>query len=202
MWVQLRLIIKKLSLFALYSVVLALLMGLLMIDVHWLHNFVHEMSLTEFAQEILLAIIVFSFFISAKRHPLYRHSRVLIGGFFLCMLIRELDFVFDYLHHGAWVWLALFTTVVCVWYAIRQPKATVDGLAHFFTHSSYGMMCAGLLCILVFSRLFGMHQLWQDLMLDRYDRVVKNMVEEGCEILGYALCFFATCSYLSRNKQS
>jgi hypothetical protein len=26
--------------------------------------------------------------------------------------------------------------------------------------------------------------------------VVKNMVEEGCELLGYGLCLLATLSYL------
>lgn len=33
-------------------------------------------------------------------------------------------------------------------------------------------------------------------MLDGYNRVVKNMVEEGCELLGYGLCLLAALSYL------
>jgi len=33
-------------------------------------------------------------------------------------------------------------------------------------------------------------------MLDGYNRTVKNMAEEGSELLGYSLCLFATFSYL------
>ena len=121
---------------------------------------------------------------------------MLVGGFFLCMLIREMDFAFDALWHGAWVWFALAVALVCLWYAARHIAATLRGLADFVTHPGYGMMCAGLLCILVFSRLFGMSVLWQTLMLDGYNRVVKNMVEEGCELLGYGLCLLATLSYM------
>ncbi|HEJ9094959.1 hypothetical protein [Serratia odorifera] len=196
MQVQLHLIVKKIISFALQAAMLAALVGLIFIDVHWLHNFVYETSLTELMQEVLLLAIALGFFISGWRQPPYRPARVLIGGFFLCMLIREMDFVFDYLHHGAWVWFALLTAIGCLVYALCRPAATVNGLAHFLTHPSYGMMCAGLLCILVFSRLFGMHQLWQGLMLDGYDRVVKNMVEEGCELVGYAFCLFASYRYL------
>lgn len=93
-------------------------------------------------------------------------------------------------------------TLGCLWYASRHIEATVQGLAHFVTHPSYGMMCAGLLCILVFSRLFGMNSLWQMLMLDGYNRVVKNMVEEGCELLGYAFCLIAALGYLKDRPAS
>ncbi|MDC6119597.1 hypothetical protein [Serratia rubidaea] len=198
---NLNIIVKKLALFLLYSATLAGLLGLIFVDVYWLHNFVYEMSLTELMQEIFLAAIAAGFLVSARRHAEYRAARVLIGGFFLCMLIRELDFAFDYLHHGAWVWFALLTTVLCLGYAARHAASALHGLAHFFNHPSYGMMCAGLLCILVFSRLFGMHLLWEGLLLDGYDRVVKNMVEEGCELVGYAFCLFATCQYLAKPHQ-
>lgn len=179
-----------------HGLFLILLLGLIFIDVYWLHNFVHETSLTEISQEIMLAAISLSFFVSAYLQPAFRHARVLIGGFFLCMLIREMDFAFDMLWHGSWVGFALVATLLCVAYSLSELAAALRGLAHFFCHPSYGMMCSGLLCILVFSRVFGMHLLWQGLMLDGYNRVVKNMVEEGCEMFGYALCLFATINYL------
>lgn len=197
---DLSILIRKLCAFFLSGIFLTLLMGLIFIDVYWLHNFVYEISLTEITQELMLAAITLSFFISAYRRLVYRHARVLIGGFFLCMLIREMDFVFDMLWHGAWVWFALAVTLFCVLYSLKDLPATLRGMAHFFSHPSYGMMWSGLLCILVFSRLFGMHLLWQGLMLDGYNRVVKNMVEEGCELLGYALCLLATASYLRREQ--
>ncbi|MEX2977471.1 hypothetical protein AB4J97_11175 [Serratia fonticola] len=193
---DLSIIIRKLCVFLLSGICLAFLMGLIFIDVHWLHNFVSETSLTEVTQEFILVAIALSFFISAYRQAEHRHARVLIGGFFLCMLIREMDFVFDMLRHGAWVWFALAVTLICALYALKELPATLRGLAHFFSHSSYGVMFSGLLCILVFSRLFGMQLLWHELLLDGYHRVVKNMVEEGCELFGYSLCLFATVGYL------
>lgn len=192
---DLQILLGKIGSFLLYSAFLAALMGLMFIDVHWLHNFVYETSLTESAQEVMLAAISGLFFVAARRQVAYRHAWVLAGGFFLCMLIREMDFAFDMLWHGSWLWFALAVTLGCLWYASRHIEATVQGLAHFVTHPSYGMMCAGLLCILVFSRLFGMNSLWQMLMLDGYNRVVKNMVEEGCELLGYAFCLIAALGY-------
>lgn len=49
---------------------------------------------------------------------------MLVGGFFLCMLIREMDFAFDALWHGAWVWFALAVALVCLWYAARHIAAS------------------------------------------------------------------------------
>lgn len=199
---DLQILLGKIGSFLLYSAFLAALMGLMFIDVHWLHNFVYETSLTESAQEVMLAAISGLFFVAARRQIAYRPAWVLAAGFFLCMLIREMDFAFDMLWHGSWLWFALAVTLGCLWYASRHVAATVKGLVHFVTHPSYGMMCAGLLCILVFSRLFGMNSLWHMLMLDGYNRVVKNMVEEGCELLGYAFCLIAALGYLKDRPAS
>ena len=175
---------------------LAAMMGMVFIDVRWMNNGVHETSFTEIAQELMLLVIALLFFHAAFRQPAARPMLVLIGGFFTCMLIRELDFLFDELSHGSWVWFALAAAAVCIVIAAPQPKRTVAGLADLLRHPSWGMMCAGLLTILVFARLFGMRALWQHLMLDGYNHTVKNMAEEGCELLGYSLCLLASLSYL------
>jgi hypothetical protein len=193
---ELHILLGKIGAFALSAAFMAALVGLVFIDVHWLHNFVHETSLTEAAQELLLLAISGGFFAAARRQAERRSAWLLVGGFFLCMLIREMDFAFDALWHGAWVWFALAVALACLWHAARHIAATARGLVYIVSHPGYGMMCAGLLCILVFSRLFGMSALWQTLMLDGYNRVVKNIVEEGCELLGYGLCLLATLSYL------
>lgn len=62
------------------------------------------------------------------------------------------------------------------------------------------MLATGLLIVLVFSRLFGMNALWENLMLDGYNRVVKNMAEEGCELLGYSLCTLASVRYFWQTR--
>jgi hypothetical protein len=175
---------------------LSAMMGLVFIDVRWMNDAVHETSFTEIAQEGMLLIIALLYFTRAWRQVPLRPLYVLVGGFFSCMLIRELDFLFDEISHGSWVWFAVAITLLCVGTALRQPRRIVSGLAAYLRHPGWGMMCAGMLTILIFSRLFGQHELWQHLMLDGYNRTVKNMAEEGCELLGYSLCLFSTCRYL------
>jgi hypothetical protein len=188
-------ILKRL-LFVIISVV-AVVLGLLILfsDVIWFHDFVRENSFTEIAQESILLLIALLFFAHARKVPSRRPISVLIGGFFTCMLIRELDFAFDELAHGSWVWFALATAVACLVYAFSNRERALEGLAAFMRHPAYGMMLSGLLCVLIFSRLFGMHELWQGLMLDGYNRLVKNMVEEGTEMFGYILCLQAAVWY-------
>ncbi len=180
---------------------ISVMMGLVFIDVVWMHDAVREASLTECTQEILLAIIALLFFHHACRSPGERPVAVLVGGFFGCMFIRELDFLFDQLSHGSWFWFALVLTLVCVGIALRNPRSIISGLARFMEHPAWGMMSAGMLTILVFSRLFGMHQIWENLMLESYIRTVKNMAEEGSELLGYSLCMLATVRYLWPGKR-
>ncbi|MDR0219081.1 MAG: hypothetical protein LBI71_09405 [Enterobacteriaceae bacterium] len=38
--------------------------------------------------------------------------------------------------------------------------------------------------------------LWRGLIDEHFYRIVKNIVEEGCEMLGYAFCLIATLWYL------
>lgn len=192
---DIKTITVKLAAFLGCAIFLALMMGLIFIDVHWMNNALHETSFTEIFQEIELGAIALMFFAQAWRQANLRYSLLLIGGFFTCMLIREMDFLFDRIHHGAWVWFALAVTLTCLWRAARHLSATLSGLVNFLRHPSWNMMAAGLLTILIFSRLFGMHELWETLMLDGYNRTVKNMAEEGTELLGYSFCLLASLRY-------
>ena len=124
-----------------------------------------------------------------------RYSNILIGGFFLAMLIRELDGLFDLLSHGSWVWFALLATAGSLLLPLRHLRQTLSQLAEYTRTPYYGMMISGLLAILVFSRLFGMHGLWYAVLEENYARMVKNTVEEGSESFGYMLCLTATLGY-------
>ena len=209
-------ILKRAALFLFSAALVALSALALFIDVKWLNDTVQEISVTEVAQELILAAIVAIFIFLAIRDRASRNLSILIAGFFGCMLIREMDFAFDALAHGAWVWFALLTTLVSLLFALRKPRDAASQLAQFLRHPACGMMMAGLLSVLVFSRLFGIHLLWQNLMQESYLRLVKNMVEEGIELFGYTLCLVSSLWYaglriardvrpslrLSRAKQS
>ncbi|MDV5139911.1 hypothetical protein [Chimaeribacter arupi] len=189
-------ILRALRHFVLCAVVIALFSSLLFVDVIWLHNFVKEISMTEIAQEGLLAGTVLVFFLLARRYPAWRYGFVLLGGFLTTMLIRELDAVFDLIKHGCWVYVAVAVTLACLIAAATHLRSTLAGLACFVRARSYGMMLCGLLCILLFSRLIGMHVIWSHVLLDGYDRTAKNVVEEGVELFGYTLCFLASLQFM------
>ncbi|MGC1068149.1 hypothetical protein [Pantoea agglomerans] len=197
---DLTIIGREMTVFILAALFLALMILPIYIDVAWMNDALHETSFTETTQEIMLAVIAALFFIAAQRRPAQRGALTLVAGFYSCMLIRELDFVFDAIQHGSWIWFALAVTAGCLAVALRTPKKTLHALARLLQHRSWPVMASGFLVVLVFSRLFGIHALWQHLMLGDYNRVVKNMAEEGTELLGYGLCWLASVHYLWQTR--
>jgi hypothetical protein len=197
---DLTIIGREMTVFILAALFLALMILPIYIDVAWMNDALHETSFTETTQEIMLAVIAALFFIAAQRRPAQRGALTLVAGFYSCMLIRELDFVFDAIQHGSWIWFALAVTAGCLAVPLRTPKKTLHALARLLQHRSWPVMASGFLVVLVFSRLFGIHALWQHLMLGDYNRVVKNMAEEGTELLGYGLCWLASVRYLWQTR--
>lgn len=167
----------------------------LLIDVQVFGSNISDMSLTEIMQGTVLVVIVFIHFLVAKIYKSQRYCNIILGGFFLVMLIRELDAVFDITVHGCWIWLTLFSTLCVLIYPAMHFFQTATQLVQYTRFPYYGMMLSGLLTILVFSRLFGMSCLWMIIHEGEYTRVVKNIVEEGCELFGYLLCLSASSSY-------
>jgi hypothetical protein len=197
---NIMLISREITAFFISGLVLVFCMAMVYIDVNWMNDALHETSFTEVTQELMLLLIASLYFVCAWQRPQQRSVLILIGGFYSCMLIREMDFLFDLVRHGAWLWFALATTAACLAMALRQPRQILPGLVSLVQHRSWQMMAAGLLAVLVFSRLFGMHQLWEKLMLDGYNRVVKNMAEEGSEMFGYSLCLIASARYVWQTR--
>ncbi|WP_413734268.1 hypothetical protein ACL2XP_17710 [Sodalis sp. RH21] len=194
-------IVKKLGAFVVFGAVVSAFTSFLFIDIHFFHDIVREASLTEIAQEAVLVIII-SLHIWLMRYPALRASSMLVAGFFACMLVRELDFAFDQIRHGSWFWVAMAITLGCVIFAAADARRALRGLVGFFKHPSYGMLCAGLLNVLIFSRLMGIGGLWSTLLQDGYIRTVKSAVEEGSELFGYSLCLLATVLYVADKRRS
>ncbi len=156
------------------AVAAALAVLCLWVDIRVFGNDIPEVSLTEVVQESVLAVIVLVHLLLARKYAHLRYSNILIGGFFLAMLIRELDGLFDLLSHGSWVWFALLATAGSLLLPLRHLHQTLSQLAAYTRTPYYGMMISGLLAILVFSRLFGMHGLWYAVLEENYARVVKK----------------------------
>lgn len=166
------------------------------IDINILHDDLSELSLTEIMQEFILFVIVVSFLRLAYKFSFMRSLHIIIASFFLIMLIRELDALFDYiLFHGGWVYFALLILVLSSFFALKHHVSIAHGFYVYYKGKHWGIMLCGLLTILVFSRLFGQGYLWNNVLGDGYLRLVKNIVEETSELFGYMLCFVSTLGY-------
>lgn len=186
--------------------VLALLVALpiicIRIDIFYFDNNLGELSLTEFLQEGMLLIATCLFGLIAKNNPEIRHAYILITGFFACLLIRELDAFFDLIYHGFWIVPALLVALSAIGYAAKQPQKTIQGLCEHVQNKNSTSMIVGLAILLVFSRLFGMGSLWEGILGDDFVRTVKNIAEEGTEVLGYVMMFYSALCYYIDSKRS
>lgn len=200
MTADIKIIIRAILHFLFYSLAATATVGIIYLDIVWLENDVSELSFVEVAQEFLLLIIIILFLRFARNNVQHRKLGILIAGFFACMLIRESDKFLDMIQHGFWFYPALLVAFSCIFFACRKPKKTIRQLAEYTHHPTFGIMLSGLICILVFSRLFGIKYIWLSLLSDNPIREVKNVVEEGCELFGYALCFIASILYIKNSS--
>jgi hypothetical protein len=119
------------------------------------------------------------------------------------MLTREFDAFFDQIVHGAWKYFALAIIAFVFFKAWRLGKEnTIASLAAFMKTRSFVFIFIGLLIVLAYSRLFGMGELWHTIMADHFNRTVKNVVEEGTELWGYALVFWGAVKYRFASKRA
>ncbi len=109
----------------------ALIVLCLWVDMRFVGHDIPELSLTEIMQETVLATIVFLHFRLAKMDESMRYCNILVGGFFLTMLIRELDALFDLISHGSWVWFALITALLALIRPVMHFRATLEQLAKY-----------------------------------------------------------------------
>ncbi|ABR73386.1 hypothetical protein CBG46_05425 [Actinobacillus succinogenes] len=169
----------------------------LLVDVIYFRNAVGEESAVEYCQDIFLVILSVLFFRQAHKHPEARSGFLLMGFFFLTMLIREMDNIFDALiYHGSWSLLAAPLATFAVVYALLNKTETLNALTDFTQSKEFYSFIIGLLLVLVISRLIGMSWLWRSIFYYTYPRIVKNIAEEYTELLGYAIMCFSCVKYI------
>lgn len=176
------------------AVVIAAGLVLVFADVLILGDNLNELSLTEIGQEVILLAISLIFWWCSRR-PGHSGFGLLVAGFFGCMLIRELDALFDHIFHGFWVLPAVALAGFCIFRAWKSRNEVLARLAEFARTPAFGTMATGLVVILVFSRLFGTTALWHHIFASEYTKVAKKAVEEGTELLGYTICLASALDY-------
>jgi hypothetical protein len=185
--------VKRIVEFIKISILLIIIFASFFVDIIFLKNNLTEISVTEISQEVVLSIIAGLFIGLSFRYSEIKYGMLMIAGLFLCMLIRELDFITDKIALS-WFHFVLAIILICLYLAIKHKENTLSGLNHFCKSEACQIMICGLLLILVTSRIIGMKILWQHLLGPSY-RVAKNAAEEGNELLGYLFCLISTLKY-------
>ena len=170
-------------------------------DVVILGNNVGEISVTEITQETLLLFTAIIFWYGAWKKPNIRGFLVLVAGFFSCLFIREMDAFLDEIWHGFWFWPALIMAMVSIGYARFAAKNTnLKPLIDFINTKPYFLILIGLIILLMLSRTFGSgNLLWHDLLPEGNSSLVKTVVQEGLELLGYGFIFYGALDFRHRN---
>jgi len=201
---DLRIILKGIQQFLLLSFLVTLPIFTIFYDLIYtqqnllnLEQGLSEYSMTEYLQESLLFFTTLSFAYTAYKSAEIRHFCVLVTGFFACMLIRELDGFLDNIRHGFWVYPATLVALFSIIYALKAPDKTINAFAKFVQSRHFVTLNIGMTLLLVFSRIFGIGELWQGILGPDYERIIKRVVEEGLEVLGYTIIFYAAMGYLN-----
>ncbi|RQW64593.1 hypothetical protein [Vibrio viridaestus] len=180
-------IIKNLSYAGVMLFICLATIACIHLDVDLFGPVINETSITECVQQILLGISSIAFYRVSIENPRVKQAALLISGFFMVMFIRELDFLFDYLHHGSWVYPALFVAAAAIYNACKEGADAIKQMAIILNYPDMKILIVGVMFLLVFSRLYGMGSFWQELMGQDYQRAVKNVAEESVELLCYFL---------------
>lgn len=161
---------------------------------------IKDASYTENLQETLLIFSSAIFIYLAKK----RNARglLLVAGFFVCMWIREWDAVFDDISHGVWKYIAIPTAIGFTLWALREGLQKVfDDLAEFMSSKSYDIIVAGLIIVLVVSRMLGSKAIWMLMSGPDFKYVFKTFIEEGMELLGYMVIFAGSVRYYLESRK-
>lgn len=146
-----------------------------------------EESLTEWLESGTALVSAMFFALVARVSRLLRPATLMLAALCAMMVIREADFLLDRVFDGAWQMLVLGVLIAITIYLWRETQSIRASVMAFAALPSAGIFLSGFLVLLVFSRLFGREVFWQSVMGEGYMRVVKNIAEEGTEIMGYAL---------------
>lgn len=196
-------VLKKFAQFFGIALVAALAVGLMVflayIDISAAGR-IKDASYTENLQETLLVFSSIIFIYLAKKKN--ARGLLLVAGFFACMWIREWDVVFDELFHGAWKYFAIPTAIGFTLWALREgPQKAFDDLAEFMSSKSYDIIVAGLIIVLVVSRMLGIKAIWMLMSGPDFKYVFKTFIEEGVELLGYMVIFAGSVRYYLESRK-
>jgi len=167
-----------------------------------------ESSFTEIAQEVFLILAaIFSYF-TAWRSKKYRALLIALGTFTLVSFVREFNnYMNTHWFRHSWQIIVYAILIPFFVYAFRNWRAIKKDIEDLAPTFSFGVLFVSVLIVFLFSRIYGLHEVWQNLLGDNYIRDIKNVSEEGIELLGYSLLFLGALevcvlSMLGKTKET
>lgn len=155
-----------------------------------------EYSPVEMIQPLILIICGLLMAWVATNYASQRPIAFLFGGLALAFMIRELDYFLDrYLADNLWQVMIAVPGALVIAYTYRQRKRLGIALGRIWPSPGLALLFAGAVVLFAFVRLVGHEPLWQAILGDQYQRVVKLAVEELIELLGYLLWLIGTIEY-------
>lgn len=178
--------LKKQLMYAFVILTVSLLVNAsIRIDYYFLAG-IPERSVTETLQNVMILITLCHFYKMAKSKALQQAS-LLFFGFFMVLLIRESDYWLDYITHGFWFYPAILVTLTALMCFTRNVKHNVAQLAQLLSIPAMNKVLIGIVLLITFSRLFGTGSFWQQVLKLDDPYLVKNIIQEGLELLCYCL---------------
>ena len=143
-----------------------------------------------------MAICIVLFYITGQKNLKEQALCNAFAAIMLAALIREFNNYFiDEIFHGAWSAMVIIILLVAAWYIYKHYTSIVNSAYEFIRRPGYGLMLTGFLIVFVFSRLFGLPEMWRTILKDDYQNLPERVAEEGTEVLGYSFILLGTIDY-------
>jgi len=160
-----------------------------------------EYSPIEIIQPGILVICGLLYTWVARNCPTQRPIAFLFGGLALIFAIRELDYFLDrYVADNFWQLLIGIFGALLIAYMWRHRRRFRIAWLRMWPSPGLTLLFAGATINLAFVQFVGHEPLWQSLLGDDYQRVVKLAVEEFIELSGYFLWLIGTIEYTYQAK--
>lgn len=192
--------------FALFSTIA---IGVVFIDIRLYHN-IHECGLTEKLQMFLILCCGLLYFLLSLLKNKFRLCNSLVAILFSLFFIRELDAFFDnVLFHGAWFYIVLWILSLTFISYLRKRNEIVEEFVEYSKTTNFALLALGLVLLIIVSRIFGYKVIWKTICSDYATvgdvnmlyRPIKNLVEEGMEVISYVVLLFSAIHSFVTNKE-
>jgi hypothetical protein len=161
-----------------------------------------EYSVIELMQPLILMVCGMLMGWVARHHPLQRPLALPFGGMAAIFIVRELDYFFDrWVADNFWQIIMAVIAALIIAYLVRQRRRLQFALARVWPSPGLVLLFAGAVILFSFVRFVGHEPLWQAIMGDDYQRVVKLGLEEFIELVGYFFWLIGSFEYAWQARQ-